>query len=112
MALQWHSYLRKPQSALPISPESPPDDGLKRSSKQFAVLLVVIKEMHMNPQALSVGMGEKKAIHYACMAKDSHLFTKEADTFNGIWKRAVKAGCIKIIENSRAKNNVVRKITT
>lgn len=87
-------------------------DGLTRRQKQMNALVKIIKEMHMNPQALIVGNGEKEVIRSACAAKDSHLFTNTVSTFNGIWKGAVKAGHIKIVENSRAKSNVVRKITT
>lgn len=104
LALQWHSYLVKPKSALPISSESNPDDHLKRRAKQVEALLKVIEKMNMNPQALNVGGGNKKKIHDACICEYSQLFTSSIHTFNGIWQAALKKGVLKITENSRAKD--------
>lgn len=104
LALQWHSYLVKPKSALPISSESNPDDHLKRRAKQVEALLKVIEKMNMNPQALNVGGGNKKKIHDACVCEYPQLFTLSIHTFNGIWQAALKKGVIKIAENSRAKD--------
>lgn len=104
LALQWHSYLVKPKSSLPISSESNPDDDLKRRAKQVEALLKVIEKMNMNPQALNVGGGNKKKIHDACVCEYSQLFTSSIHTFNGIWQAALKKGVLKITENSRAKD--------
>lgn len=103
MALQWHSYLVKPKSALLIPPESNTDD-LKRRDKQVEALLKVIEKISMNPQALTVGGGNKKRIHDACVCEYPQLFTLSIHTFNGIWQAALKKGVIKIAENSRAKD--------
>lgn len=108
MALQWHSYLVKPKSALLIPPESNTDD-LKRRDKQVEALLKVIEKISMNTQTLTVGGGNKQKIHDACVCEYPQLFTSSIHTFNGIWQAALKKGVIKIAENSRAKDKVVRK---
>jgi hypothetical protein len=68
--------------------------GLKRSEQQFQVIESVALREKLLPK--NVRKGGKAAIKKVCEAEYPSLFPSGKGTFDGIWKRAIEAGRVRV----------------
>jgi hypothetical protein len=107
MALQWHSYLRKPQSALPVQDEK----KLPLLEQRISVIRKVLKDLgYDDPSAFEPSSKTKTlaVLYELCLSEDKSLFRTIAHPkVSGSFRTEVWAQAKKILFKEKQKDTTV-----